>query len=88
MLGHALLRGPAAAWREQAGLAGLAFLLLPLLNALTTDRHLGHSIPAGDWVMAGMDLGFLAAGLCFLWLAGHLARRQQKNAGIPAVQGA
>jgi len=88
MLGHALLRGPAAAWREQAGLAGLAFLLLPLLNALTTDRHLGHSIPAGDWVMAGMDLGFLAVGLCFLWLAGHLTRHAESNARVAIPLGA
>ncbi|QKV51960.1 hypothetical protein [Comamonas antarctica] len=41
---------------------------LPLLNAITTDRHLVHSLRAGDWVMGGFDLSALALGLAFaLW---------------------
>ena len=60
---HALLRPRRAAWTEQWAAAAALCTLLPVLNALTTTRHLGHSLPAGDWGMAGMDLGFLAVGL-------------------------
>ena len=60
---HAVLRPRRAAWTEQWAAAALLCGSLPLLNALTTDRHLGNSLPAGDWGMAGMDLGFLATGL-------------------------
>ena len=44
-----------------------AFALLPVLNALTTDRHLGITLPAGDWALAGFDLTMLGLGaLCAL----------------------
>jgi hypothetical protein len=33
-----------------------------VVNALTTTRHLGNSIPQGDWIMAGFDLAALACG--------------------------
>lgn len=56
-------------WRDLSALGALLMLLLPVLNALTTDRHLGVSLPAGDWVMAGFDLSALAAGLLLAWIA-------------------
>lgn len=65
---HAALTPAQRAWRQQARLAALAFGALPLLNAITTDRHLVHSLRAGDWVMGGFDLSALALGLAFaLW---------------------
>ncbi len=48
---------------------------LPLLNAITTDRHLVHSLRAGDWVMGGFDLSALALGLAFALWAWRLQRR-------------
>ncbi len=75
MLLHATLRPPSRAWIEQFGLAAAAFALLPVLNAITTDRHLAHSLATDDWVFAGFDLTMLGLGLVFLWSARKLARR-------------
>lgn len=73
MLLHAALRPTRRGWIEQFRIAAAAFMLLPILNALTTDRHLGASLPAGDWVFAGFDLTMLALGLalagCAWWVA-------------------
>jgi len=51
-------------WATHFAIAALAFASLPVVNALTTRAHLGHSIPAGSWVYAGFDLAMLGlAGL-------------------------
>jgi uncharacterized iron-regulated membrane protein len=65
MLVHAVLRPVANAWIEQFTIAAAACLLLPVLNALTTDRHLGITLAHGDWVLAGFDLTILALGIVF-----------------------
>ncbi|ADX45694.1 PepSY-associated TM helix domain protein [Paracidovorax avenae ATCC 19860] len=72
---HAAFTAPATAWRIQAWCAALGFGAIPLLNAATTHRHLGQSLPAGDWVMAGFDLGALALGMAFALWAMAAARR-------------
>jgi uncharacterized iron-regulated membrane protein len=82
---HAALRPRPAAWTEQWGVAALLYALLPVLNALTTGRHLGRSLPDGDWGMAGMDLGFLAIGLGLG--AVTLARRGWRFRLRPRAQG-
>lgn len=69
LLLHAALRPVARAWIKQFCLAVAAFALLPVLNALTTDRHLGVSVPQGDWVMAGFDLTMLTFGIAFATVA-------------------
>ncbi|MDO9709102.1 PepSY-associated TM helix domain-containing protein [Paracraurococcus lichenis] len=71
---HAALRPGRRGWAEQAAAAALLGLLLPVLNGLTTRHHLGASLPAGDWLMAGMDLGFLGFGLGFALAARRLWR--------------
>ncbi len=63
-----------AAWRDLLALGGLLFIALPGVNALTTVRHLGVSLPSGDWVFAGFDLTVLFSGLFLLWLARKAAR--------------
>jgi len=75
MLLHAVWRDESEAWREQFMLAGILFALLPVLNGITTDRHLLASLPSGDWSMAGMDLGLFATGLLCSAVALHLHRR-------------
>jgi len=63
-LGHAMLRPVAKAWFEQWCTAAVLLALLPVLNALTSERNLFASIRSGDWVFAGVDLTVLAlAGL-------------------------
>lgn len=76
-------RPRARAWIELASLAAAAWGLLPLLNALTTDRHLGVTLPAGDWALAAIDLGMLAAGLFFAGLAWTMRRKLTKGAEAP-----
>lgn len=76
---HAALRPAARAWVEQCVLSAAAFTLLPLLNALTTERWLGVSLPQGDWVMAGFDLAMLALGALFAALAWYLSRRRSRE---------
>ena len=63
------------AWLDTLGLAAVAYAALPALNALTTDQHLGSSIPAGAWAVAGFDLTALAAGLGFGCAAFCLSRQ-------------
>lgn len=72
---HAALRPEVKAWREQFWTATALFMLLPVLNALTTGRHLLVSLPAGDWSVAGIDLGLLGSGLLCGALALYLQRR-------------
>ncbi|MCU0882908.1 MAG: PepSY domain-containing protein, partial [Hyphomonadaceae bacterium] len=75
LLLHASLRPTQRAWIEQTGLAALVYGLLPLVNALTTDRHLAASLPAGDWVFAVFDLSMLALGAAFAATAWYLIKR-------------
>jgi uncharacterized iron-regulated membrane protein len=85
LLLHAALRLRCAAsrqvWREQLWLAAGAFGLLPLLNWATTDRHLGVTLPAGDWVLAGFDLTVLTLGAGFAAMAHKVQCRLQAVAG-------
>ena len=83
MLVHAAVRPRERAWIEQFRVAAAAFALIPLLNALTTERHLAQSLPAGDWVFAGFDLSMLALGAISGLIARQLAGRQR--APVPAA---
>ncbi len=65
MLLHAHVRPLSKIWREQFWIAGAAYAFLPLLNMLTTERHLGVTIPHGAWGLAAVDLSMLGAGLVF-----------------------
>ena len=74
---YAGLRPQNRAWLEMCALAGAAYGLVPVLNVLTTDRHLGVTLPAGDWGLAGIDLAALAVGIFFValvWVAGRKQR--------------
>jgi uncharacterized iron-regulated membrane protein len=65
LVGAATIRPARRAWQWALWTAAAAFLLLPLLNAITTDRHLGVTMAAGDWVLAGFDGTMLALGAAF-----------------------
>ncbi|MES2604473.1 MAG: PepSY-associated TM helix domain-containing protein [Pseudomonadota bacterium] len=69
MLLYPVWRELEKAWIELLWLAAASYLLLPVVNAITTQRHLGISIPAGDWIMAGFDLTALACGVVFALFA-------------------
>ncbi|MEN5157151.1 PepSY-associated TM helix domain-containing protein [Achromobacter spanius] len=73
-------------WQDLLAVAAAALALVPVVNALTTHRHLGVSLPQGDWVMAGFDLTCLASALFFAWMARKAARARKapaRSAGKP-----
>lgn len=72
----ALVRPVRAMWAWQLYAGAALFALLPLLNALTTQAHLGRTLPAGDWGLAGVDLACLGLGLA-LGVAGRRMQRWQ-----------
>jgi hypothetical protein len=67
-------------WVDLLTLAAASLALVPVVNALTTSRHLGVSLPAGDWVMAGFDLTCLAGALLLGWMARKAARARKAPA--------
>lgn len=81
---YAALRPERRAWVELLAVAALAFGLLPLLNALTTDKHLGVTLMAGDWGLAGFDLTMLALAALFTVMAAKLWRKWRPS-GQPIV---
>jgi uncharacterized iron-regulated membrane protein len=72
---HGLLRAPQRGWVDQFCVAAVLYGLLPVLNALTTSKHLGATLPAGDWVLASFDLISLMLGGLFAALAWRLRAR-------------
>jgi len=93
LFAYPMLRPPEKARIETLWLCAAAYGLLPVLNALTTSRHLGYSLPHGDWIMAGFDLTALAcaaiAAICALKVrhsAAHVVpRRRPGVAGVAAA---
>ncbi|MEM7280671.1 MAG: PepSY-associated TM helix domain-containing protein [Pseudomonadota bacterium] len=77
---HPLFRPARQAWIEQWWIAAGAFLAIPIVNALTTDAHLGNSLPAADWVLAGFDLTAIATAVVCAATAVFMSRRGQRVA--------
>ncbi len=77
-----LIRPTRQGWALVLGMAATAYLLLPLVNALTTSTHLGISLPAMEWSWAGMDLSFAVTGLMLAALTRHLL----KHRPLPAAR--
>ncbi len=76
---YAALRPQARGWAELSAVAAAGYGLIPVLNALTTKRHLAVTVPAGDWVLAGFDLAMVAAGIVFAVLARAIWRAQRQT---------
>ena len=55
----------AAIWVQQLMLASMLYLMLPVINVMTSNKHLGASLLTADWVRAGFDVSMLLIGLCF-----------------------
>ena len=69
LLIYPAFRPASKAWREQLQLAAVVYLMLPVLNFVTTDKHLINSLQKQDWGFAGFDLTFMAVGACFAFSA-------------------
>jgi hypothetical protein len=76
MFAYPMFRPPARARVEMLWLCAAAYGLLPVLNALTTSRHLGHTVAQGDWIMAGFDLTALGCGAIAAACAAKVSRSQ------------
>lgn len=77
-LSRNIMRG----WVDLLWVAAAAYGLLPIINAITTDRHLAHSLEQGDWLFAGVDLTFLIIGILF---AGAAIKLQQRLQHTPRI---
>lgn len=90
MLAHAVLRPARRAWVEQLTLGAALLVLLPVLNAITTQRPLWRSIAEGDWVFAGYELGLWALAALLATLAVRTARHRPRARPVrktaPAAQ--
>ncbi|MGL4237519.1 MAG: hypothetical protein ACRCSW_15750, partial [Tabrizicola sp.] len=60
----------------QLAVAAILCGLIPVLNALTTGIHLGYSLPAGEWVIAGFDLTMLGFAAFFAFALYRVRLRQ------------
>jgi uncharacterized iron-regulated membrane protein len=67
------------AWFEQLQFAALIYLSLPLVNLLTTDKHLINSVSKQDWGLAAFDMTFLVIGCCFTFSAHKYKALQVDN---------
>lgn len=87
---YALVRPARKAWIELLWLGAALLALLPLLNALTTDRGLWRSVVEGDWVFAGFDLMMWALAALHAMLALRTARHrpQARPAARPRAMAA
>ncbi|MET4614539.1 putative iron-regulated membrane protein [Stenotrophomonas sp. 2619] len=63
-------------WAWQLYVGAAMFLLIPVINALTTHAHLGVTLRNGDWVLAGFDLVMLAFGAVLAYCALRMQRWQ------------
>jgi len=66
---HAVWRPHVQAWVEQLSVAGVAFLTLPVLNAISGGLPLWKNLSATAGQAAGFDLVALCAGGCLLYAA-------------------
>jgi len=72
-----------AMWVWQLYVGAALFAGIPIVNALTTGIHLGVTIPAGLWSLAGVDLVCLGLGAA---LAVAARRVQRWRPPLPAAQ--
>lgn len=87
----AQIRPTRGMWRFQLTLGALLLGGLPLLNAVTTNTHLGVTLFGGPGLrpVAGFDLVTLALGLLLGWAAWWLGRKGRKQAAAkPAAPAA
>ena len=74
------------AWIELFWLGAASLALLPVGNALTTDRPLWHSLLQGDWTFAAVELMFWAFAALLASLAVRTARHVPKGRPVPKAK--
>jgi uncharacterized iron-regulated membrane protein len=79
---YALARPAKRAWIELLWVAAALLALLPVLNALTTQRPLWRSLAEGDWVYTGFDLMMWALAALHAALALRTARHRPREKAV------
>lgn len=89
-----ILQPARIAWKAQFLAGATLFAALPVINALTTQAHLGITLARGNWVYAGFDLTMLGVATLLgliAWYASRAAagrnparRKAPKALNIPA----
>lgn len=69
-----LLKNMASIWRQQFSVSAALFLLLPVLNMVTTHTHLITTLQKSMWILASFDLMCFAAGILLGWTAWLIGR--------------
>lgn len=64
-----------ALWIKQCVLASMLYLLLPVVNAITSDKNLFSALLKDDWVIVGFDFTMILIGLGFGYAARHLIKK-------------
>lgn len=74
LLLYAGIRCRTKVWFELCAVAGIAFVAVPVVNAISTQRGLISSVARGDWAFAGVDIVCTVLGVCFSGVAWKLAK--------------
>lgn len=85
---YALIRPRDLILRDVSIFGALTSLALPVVNAVTSQRHLAASVSHGDWALAGVDLAVLLTGLVFGLVAAHSHKRSVRVATSHITTGA
>jgi uncharacterized iron-regulated membrane protein len=83
---HAAIRPARKAWTEQLVVASVAYLAIPVLNALTTDIHLGQTLFVAaserDLVLASFDLTMFVLGLALALMLQKVLRKSRLSESL------
>jgi hypothetical protein len=66
-------------WQVLLGVGGVMFAGLPVLNAFTTDSHLGYSLAHGLTQIASFDIVVVLLGALLLFAAKRMGTARGKN---------
>jgi len=81
-IGFSLFRSIKKIWANLLWFTAIVYMLLPLLNLVTTEHNIVSSIQKNDWLMLGFDLSMIFFGLCFVLAAIIM---QSKNSLSPSI---
>lgn len=65
-------------WVEMLLAAAILCFAIPIINTITTDKHMVATIIAQDWTLFSFDLTILAFGLLFIFAAYRVQQRKLK----------